>query len=203
MAEKLNLIDADKQVLIALAVRHQRNWIQREADRALKAEVERRLVEIEIDFGKVEAAVKAFGAEPTQVGWFEPIRDAVGHEAFDKAMRDAGIVLNWADLPTLQQNVPVPQPEAHALPPTASVRDLVLERLKAAGKTGAQASAMRENIEALRGTKLHDKTIGMTLYRLSIDGLVRRAGRTWFFASEAKNPGAVTPGLINSPSQKE
>ena len=41
----------------------------------------------------------------------------------------------------------------------------------------------------------------MTLYRLSLDELVRRDGRTWFFVpqlEETKNPGADTPGPINS-----
>jgi len=56
---------------------------------------------------------------------------------------------------------------------------------------------LREYIEAARSTKLHEKTIGMTLYRLANDGLARRDGRTWFPVSqEAKqeNPGAGTPG---------
>jgi len=49
-------------------------------------------------------------------------------------------------------------------------------------------------------TRSYSPPIGMTLYRLSQDGLVRREGRTWFFvpsqAAETKNPGGDTPGLI-------
>jgi hypothetical protein len=50
---------------------------------------------------------------------------------------------------------------------------------------------MRKEIEAKLGRKLHEKTIGMTLYRLSRKGLSKRDGLTWYptaKAAESKTP---------------
>lgn len=85
------------------------------------------------------------------------------------------------------------------------VRELVLDLLRSAGVKGAKAAALREKVEALRGEPLHEKTVGMTLFRLSKDGLVRREGHIWFFvdqpSAETKNPGGSTPGSISSASK--
>jgi hypothetical protein len=81
------------------------------------------------------------------------------------------------------------------------VRDTVLERLKIAGDAGLKAKDIRDFYEATFGVKLHEKTIGMTLYRLSVDGLVRRDGRVWFYVppeGETKNPGVVAPGSVET-----
>jgi hypothetical protein len=82
---------------------------------------------------------------------------------------------------------------------TPKVRDAVLERLKLSGSSGLKATELRQYYENAFATKLHEKTIGMTLYRLSKDDLVRRDGRLWFYVplkGETKNPGGGTPGLI-------
>ena len=65
-----------------------------------------------------------------------------------------------------------------------SIRDMVLEQLKLAGKRGMKATPLRGMIESLLGRRLHDKTIGMTLYRLSKDGSVRRDGIDWYFVPD-------------------
>jgi hypothetical protein len=83
--------------------------------------------------------------------------------------------------------------------PPQSVREFVIEALKAAGPWGTKAAEIRSSYESARNTKLHDKTIGMTLYRLAKDGLTRREKRTWFFVTpqgETKDPGGETPGHI-------
>jgi hypothetical protein len=82
--------------------------------------------------------------------------------------------------------------------PPQSVREFTLDALKTASNLGIKASDIRAAYEAARDVKLHDKTIGMTLYRLSKDNLARREGRTWFFvapSAETKNPGVGAPGL--------
>ena len=79
-------------------------------------------------------------------------------------------------------------------PARPAIRDIVLDRLKAAGAKGDGATAIRQFIERVYDDKIHEKTVGMTLYRLAQDGLVRREGRTWFLAQEAGSPGADTPG---------
>ena len=81
------------------------------------------------------------------------------------------------------------------------IRELVLERTKGLSPNGLKAAEIREFIEKTypNSGKLHEKTVGMTLYRLLQDGLVRREGHTWFFAppkAEAKNPGVAAPGPV-------
>lgn len=97
--------------------------------------------------------------------------------------------------PALEQIIPPPSP-----PPISassmSIRDEVLERARLAYPAAVKATALRAELEKHRGA-LHEKTIGMTLYRLSRDGLVERDGRNWFFVppeQRTKNPGGETPG---------
>lgn len=76
------------------------------------------------------------------------------------------------------------------------VSDIVLDRLKVAGKTGSKAAPIQAYIESTYSTKIHDKTVGMTLYRLQKERRVRRRGHTWFIAPETMNPGVAAPGLV-------
>lgn len=194
--------DKDKSLLLALAVSFQRLWDQRIADTALKEEVDARLAALEPQIQAIFSAVQAFGVE-TRAGWFWPIREAVGPAVFDKAMLDAGIRMQWGDPPEGYAPIVLDEPKflnTELLNADAPVREIVLERLKIAERRGAKASDIRSYIEMLRGKKLHDKTIGMTLYRLSMDGLARREGRIWYYVpppGEGVNSGGGMPGLAN------
>jgi hypothetical protein len=118
-----------------------------------------------------------------------------------------GGVLAYSSTPLpLQKVVPEPINTAtgrHLLPQT--LRDVILERLKVAGSEGSKAAPIGEFYERTFGRIIHEKTVGMTLYRLQKDGLVRHEGHTWFLAppkAETGNPGADTPGPINPPNPK-
>jgi len=79
-----------------------------------------------------------------------------------------------------------------------AIRDIVVEQLQLAAPLGRKAADLRAFIEKTYGEMIHEKTVGMTLYRLSKDRLVHRDGHTWFFGPakvETENPGAATPGL--------
>lgn len=94
-----------------------------------------------------------------------------------------------ADQPVAPQ--PAPSQGQH------KIKDLVLDRLKVASDRGTRAAEIRQFIAATYGMETHEKTVGMTLYRLLKRGLARREGVTWFFVppeAEKKNPGAGTPG---------
>ena len=81
-----------------------------------------------------------------------------------------------------------------------TLRDVILDRLTAAGFEGSKAAPIREFYERTFGKIIHEKTVGMTLYRLQNDGLVRHEGHTWFLAppkEETGNPGVSAPGPIN------
>lgn len=82
--------------------------------------------------------------------------------------------------------------------------DIIVDRLTVAGEEGSKAAAIRRYIRNTYNADIHEKSVGMTLYRLQSAGRVRRDGQTWFLASpEAKNPGESPPGLINSVDRKE
>jgi hypothetical protein len=85
------------------------------------------------------------------------------------------------------------------------IRDRILDHLKSVGR-GLKAAEIREYLLAGHGIKTHEKTVGMTLYRLSQEGLVRRDGRTWFFVppeAETKSPGGSAPGSIEARSNRK
>jgi hypothetical protein len=75
-----------------------------------------------------------------------------------------------------------------------SIRDIVLDRLAAAGDAGSKASAIREYIETTYAAQIHVKTVGMTLYRLVKDELARRDGRIWFRVSTTDDVPTVQSG---------
>jgi hypothetical protein len=104
--------------------------------------------------------------------------------------------------PSLHPPPPL-SPMPSKLPPPArqTVRECALARLKAAGEKGAKAAEIREYFERTFGEVVHEKTVGMTLYRLLQAKQVHREGHTWFFgppSAETKNPGGETPGLIET-----
>lgn len=80
-----------------------------------------------------------------------------------------------------------------------SLREVVLDQLRQR-PSGAKAADLRDYIERTFGEEIHEKTVGMTLYRLSKESLVRRDGHIWFSAAATavtENPGADTPGSDN------
>jgi hypothetical protein len=96
--------------------------------------------------------------------------------------------------------------EPSAVPLTRPpIREIVLSQLRAVGASGSKSAILRDHIERTYGAIVHEKTVGMTLYRLLKEGLIRRDGHTWFFGSaqaETENPGVVAPGFDNRATQK-
>jgi len=85
--------------------------------------------------------------------------------------------------------------DAELAPEMPRIGEIILDRLKVAGSDGSKAAEIKRFILNTYEADIHEKTVGMTLYRLQKDGAVRRDGHVWFLASpEAENPGADTPG---------
>lgn len=72
---------------------------------------------------------------------------------------------------------------APAVATPINVKDFVLEAAKAAYPRAVRAAALRRRLQEA-GRVVHEKTIGMTLYRLSRYGLIRRDGFDWFYVHE-------------------
>lgn len=92
-------------------------------------------------------------------------------------------------------------PEAPAPKTQISVRKFVLNAAKMAHPQSVRASDLRHELEQA-GMETHEKTVGMTLYRLLKKGLVRRVKADWFYVPAAdregrENSGAGAPELFN------
>lgn len=162
----------------------------------IKAERERldqRDREVDRGLADVRATARLFNLDLQLPSADDPgaLRGSVGQSAIVHVSRPRLTVRETA------HSEPLPLTEPPKRPP---IRDIVLERVEEAGSEGTRAARIRRYIERVYGNDLHEKTVGMTLYRLKQDGLVRRDGQTWFFVppqAETENPGAGTPGPDN------
>lgn len=65
-------------------------------------------------------------------------------------------------------------------------KDGALRALREAYPRPLKAADIRSRVEADLARRFHDKTAGMTLYRLSKSGHVRREGHRWFFVPDSE-----------------
>lgn len=104
----------------------------------------------------------------------------------------------WRD--HLQRNNPLLFPSDQIAPPPAAspaltaaltaeepktIKERILEAVERAYPKAVRAAVLRQYLEDEFRIKTHEKTVGMTLYRLLRDGYVRRKGWDWFFVPEA------------------
>lgn len=105
----------------------------------------------------------------------------------------------WAAEPPVEQSTATNEVNVPAPPTMPKIAKVVLSYLKSVGSRGTKAAEIRAYIDTTYHQDIHEKTVGMTLYRLQKAGSVRRDGHHWFLASqEAANPGGDTPGPINA-----
>jgi hypothetical protein len=192
--------DDDIPAVLSILSLYTRAWDERAADRKLKEEIEARLLTYSGRFEKLRAALSLYGINPVEEHWSQDIKKRVGAERYYAALRKGGRIVKNSTASVEDSKETAEDHSQSKLSPNAPVREIVLDRLKTAGSIGAKAVEIRAYAEKLRGIPLHEKTVGMTLYRLSNEGLVRRDGHTWFFVpqdADTKNPGGETPGPIN------
>jgi len=92
----------------------------------------------------------------------------------------------------------VPEP-MEPEPDQRTIKERVLDAARAAHPHPVRASGLRNLLEQ-QGVKTHEKTIGMTLYRLLKDGKVRRDGWDWFYAPGPDEQVVVAePSLLDEP----
>lgn len=82
-----------------------------------------------------------------------------------------------------------------------STRTAILEHLEAAGDQGTTAADLRQHLLVAHGITVHEKTPGMTLYRLFKDGLARRSGRTWYAVQQRANENEAHGGQATGASE--
>lgn len=163
---------------------------------------------------KARETFALYGFEEAGDAAWERIREMVGpemwHGAIEKGTLQAALVprerptllpYNVASATDAATSRPdekgKPTPPLTSTPGTPLVKDVILTQLRTAFPKGLKAAEIRGVIENIYERHLHEKTVGMTLYRLLKEGLVSRTGRNWFFvppSEEQENPGVDTPG---------
>jgi hypothetical protein len=191
-----SLTDQDKAALFALITRYTRTQKENAALVAEQAAIAAKLNKGREQIQKYIGAFSVFGFNIAKDGGgFQQIRNLLGSKAYLEAFSAGG--LDPSQTTTKDEDSGAVEQQLMLPPSTdetdqSSVREMALAKLTEASVQGTTASEIRDHIEKVRGTKLHSKTVGMTLYRLSQDGLARREGRTWFAVpqvAEKANPG--------------
>lgn len=116
---------------------------------------------------------------------------------FSVSARSLDLPVSWLDRPEQNKNkqqdpniIPANParmleiPRIAAKPSNATFKDSALAFLKGFYPDPIKAAMLQEMIELTTGLKYHEKTAGMTLYRLSQEGLARREGHWWYFVPE-------------------
>lgn len=110
----------------------------------------------------------------------------------DKAVKVLGIVF--------EPEKPVDSETSKSSPPTTGeapvFKELALEALRAVHPASMRAAQVQAEAERKAARKFHEKTAGMTLFRLSKDGLVRRSGWDWYYVPENERlPAEASTGI--------
>jgi hypothetical protein len=77
------------------------------------------------------------------------------------------------------------------------LREYLLQQLQLLGRAGGKAAGLRALYEQAFATQIHEKTVGMTLYRLFKQGEVHRDGHTWFYGRGLAEPAVPDAGEEN------
>jgi len=180
------LRDHEKPAVFSLLVRQvEAQEVKAAADKLIE---EQRRISMDAQFvmNNIQTALSVFGFDMKKPKPWEAVREAIGTERYTEALK-----LGAAKPPLVADSQSETDSDDFELsdelndePTPPKVREIVLEQLIAAGSGGIKASSIKEHMVS-QGIELHEKTVGMTLYRLSRDGISRREGRIWFFVPEA------------------
>ena len=160
-------------------------------DKATLADIQKAMASRNIDRAKYLTGFGAFGFDTNSSEIWNTVRLALGEEGYARAVAAARRPI------VLKSPAPSSEGESDEGPEEAElevpkVRDAILGYLRAQPKgEGAQVPAIKDYLSDTFKMVLHEKTPGMTLYRLSKEHLVRREGRTWF-ATDVTNENMQT-----------
>lgn len=199
--------------MVTLLARWQLAYNQREIQIKVRDEAAAQVTRLDKEIDGCKAACAGLGFDRNDKKFWPRVVDAFAYEAAQlyNRTKTADLPVWDREPPTIGPPPPPPPPlpsislpkqapkqiEATALLPLPPIKDVILDRLTSAGGAGAKATEIRNFIASTYAGEIHEKTVGMTLYRLLRDGRVRREGHTWFIVppkAEAMNPGAGTPG---------
>jgi hypothetical protein len=155
-------------------------------------------------------ALSIYGFDPLHAKIWTAVREVIGDEKYDGAVAIARV---RSKFPILIPKPPIKDAEKTEASPqiaavskessatTPTISDAILAFLKDCGAAGAKVSEVKGHLSKAYGLETHEKTPGMTLYRLLKDGKARRDGRIWFYVDTAmsvktENPAVTRRGPI-------
>ena len=188
------LDEHDAAAVMALLIRSVRIDDELTRDRQLVDEINARIAANNLARSKTIAAYTVFGFDTGDSLW-NSIWSAVGGDQYRRAIA----IARGQEVPPLLEQMDGSGEETHELtsfderrdgavhvaPP--KIKDAILDYLRAVGDSGATARQLRQHLFDAYRLNVHEKTPGMTLYRLLKEGLVRRDGRTWFAVRTTEN----------------
>jgi hypothetical protein len=148
---------------------------------------------------KYIAAFDAFGFEGTDPAKWDRVRKAIGDDIFRKAYYVAfpdrygppeailsGARNKGAHQPSVVSLTDEAGSASRSDQPTPKIGEAILSYLRSVGSRGVQVGEIKKHLLDVHDIQTHEKTPGMTLYRLSKEGLVHRDGRNWFATNTAE-----------------
>lgn len=188
---RIMLREFEKEGLFAIFVRALEAQKARDDAKRTMEEAGRAYKESDLRLASAKSALEVFGFNSRDKDAWKQVRAALGKERVEEGRRLAGCSPK-ADVPPIPEVELAGQPapfdsllgeevnhDRDRIENEGNIKTLVLSCLKKAGDEGVKASEIKEKLRSDE-IEMHDKTVGMTLYRLSKDGLSRREGRLWF-----------------------
>jgi len=190
------LDEHDTAAVVALLIRTVRLDEELARDQALVAEATARIATNKVARSKTVTAFGVFGFE-TGAGLWKRVGQAIGQHAYHRAVE----IAQGHESPKLlekmredekaggaQSNTQnASETEDTTVSSAPSIKDAILEFVRNAGQAGTSAREVRQHLTDSHNLNVHEKTPGMTLYRLLKDNLVRREGRRWYATAAGQN----------------
>lgn len=184
------LDDHDRAGVLALLIRSIRIDDQLDADRSAAQELNARIAANTLARSKTITAFSVFGFDTGDELW-DSVWEALGESDYAKAIAlargqalplleqisDAGGEIG-SDGKNSRPSGKLNERAGQGAPP--KIKDAILDYVRAVGSAGTTAKEVRQHLVDAYRISVHEKTPGMTLYRLLKDGLVTREGRNWF-----------------------
>lgn len=184
------LLDAhDQAAVIAILIRAFRLAEAIEQDEKILADVTARLAAARTARAKGIEALTIFGFE-NQLGLWARVQESIGIETYMDAYNFARGYPSGQEMPAVAEGeAPALEVGMHEEGARPNVAAAILEILERAGLRGASVGDVKSQLETDYGLFLHDKTPGMTLYRLQKQGKVSRTGRIWSITQPVDDSG--------------
>jgi hypothetical protein len=199
--DSMALSDYDKQAVFAILARAHRLQEQNKVDEEAMREINQRLMSARTKINQGIAALSLFGIENKPGGniWDE-VKEVLGAERYNAAIA-AGKRPEGAPVEEPPITNPDEEEDGEAGDEAASddpnvlaevaspkISDAIIELLESKWPEGVKVADVKSFLKATYNIDTHEKTPGMTLYRLSqqVPPLVKREKRVWFLAKDPK-----------------